>query len=235
MGTDEPDHERHLRRADADVLRHRPVRSQGAGGAAQVLRRDEDARRGARHEQALHRGVPANWSARSTATMRIDDATTVAIRVKGVSHHFGEEGDARHVRGAARYLARHRARRAALPDRAERLRQVDAAQRHRRPDGARPPARSRSPARPCAGRCRATSPSCSRRTRCFPGTRCSRTSISAWCSRACRGPSARRARSARSKPSGSRTSRSTIPPSSPAACASARRSRARSASRPASC
>ena len=47
------DHQRHLRRVDADVLRHRPLRPEGAGGAAQVLRRDEDAPRGAGHEQAL--------------------------------------------------------------------------------------------------------------------------------------------------------------------------------------
>ena len=43
------------------------------------------------------------------------------------------------------------------------------------------------------------------------------------------------ARCARSRPSGSRTSRSTIRRSSPAACASAPRSRARSVSKPASC
>ncbi len=39
--------------------------------------------------------------------------------------------------------------------------------------------------KPVRGRCRMTSPSCSRRTRCSPGARSSRTSSSAWCSRAC--------------------------------------------------
>ncbi len=93
MGTDAQTTERHLRRADADVFGYRPVRSQGAGGAAQVLRRDEDARRRARHGQALYRSIPADELTEDRMT-----SDTMAIRIRGVSHQFGEEGDARHVR-----------------------------------------------------------------------------------------------------------------------------------------
>ncbi len=49
------------------------------------------------------------------------------------------------------HLARHRARRTALPDRAERLRQEHAAQHDRRPARRRPPARSRSHGKPVRG------------------------------------------------------------------------------------
>src|SRR5262249_16719220 len=97
-----------------------------------------------------------------------------------------------------------------------------------------PPARSRSSAGAWPGRCRVRSPLCSRRTRCSPGTRCSRTSISAWCSRACRAPSARHARNARSRRSGSRTSPSTIPARSPAASAARAAPAGRSALEPGS-
>ena len=56
-----------------------------------------------------------------------------AIEIRDVSHEFGEPGDAQFVHALLAHLARHQARRTAVPDRAERLRQEHAAQHGRRP------------------------------------------------------------------------------------------------------
>ena len=79
----------------------------------------------------------------------------------------------------------------------------------------------------CTGRCRTISPSCSRRTRCSPGTRSAEMFGSACCSRACPKPNARRVRAIASKPVGLADLPTTIPPSYQAACGSARHWRER--------
>src|SRR5262249_6627906 len=58
-GNGRADHGRHLRRADADVFRRRPVQPQGACDARPLVRRDEDAGERAGHEQTVHGSVPA--------------------------------------------------------------------------------------------------------------------------------------------------------------------------------
>ena len=137
---------------------------------------------------------------------------------------------AQFVQRAARHLARHRARRAALPDRAERLRQEHAAQHHRRPAGAdhrHRRGRRQAGARAAAARHRLR----------VPGERAvslehgaSRTSSSAWCSRACRRPSSEpRARKSLEAVGLAGFLRPLSRRSFPAACASARRWPARSA------
>ena len=101
------------------------------------------------------------------------------ISIRNVTQRFGGAGRAGNRAGARRCLARHPEGRVRLPARPVRLRQEHAAQHHRRLAAADGGLDARSPAgRSMARRAPTRSPSCSRKARCFPGTRCSR--ISAW-------------------------------------------------------
>ncbi len=122
----------------------RPFRPEGARLAGDFVRRHALLPDKARHVQALHGSVLAKMT-----------AGDVAVRIRNVSHQFGEAGDAQYVRALDRHLARRRPRRASVPDRPERMRQEHAAQRHRRPAGADQRHRGRrrhAGARPAAAR-----------------------------------------------------------------------------------
>ena len=156
----------------------------------------------------------------------------VAIGVRGVSHQFGEAGDQRFVRALLDTSLDVVARRAAVPHRAERLRQEHAPQRHRRAGAAERRQRRR------AGQAGARAAAARNRLR-VPGKRAVSVEHRAREHRARHGVSGRAAsrtracgRRWRSPPSGSPSSPIIIRRNCPAACASARRSPARSAWRP---
>ena len=213
-----------LRRADGDVLRHRQVRAQGAGDAAANPTSSCSSCRASRTCRSSTRK-------RSCRNERRRRRHPHQGRLAPVRRGGRNPSCAR----AAAHLARGRARRAALPDRAERLRQEHAAQHHRRTaaaDHRHGGGRQDAGARAAAARDRLRVPG-ERAVSLVHGDR-ERQARHGVPGRAA-GTSTRSAPARRWKRSGSRTSSPTIPPSFRAGCASARRSRARSACRPGSC
>ena len=109
----------HLRRADADVLRHRAIRAKGAGGAEPLVRRNEDTAARARYERAStrkhfcrttdHRNPGIEWQAMSK--LRLTIACGAYDIVKPLM-----EGDGRGRRPRPRVPHRHGPARAALAD-----------------------------------------------------------------------------------------------------------------------
>src|SRR5262249_52040132 len=74
-------------------------RPQGAGDAQQVLCRTQSVAERARHVEALHRGIPAAMNMQLRDEHRVTMAAgDLSIRVRNVSHQFGEEGEPQFVR-----------------------------------------------------------------------------------------------------------------------------------------